>query len=93
MRIMRSLNGDVLEKIFSYLDFHSLIAAEMVCKQWKEVIDDRRLFWQLSKSICRGRAPKRKRDVPTGFDSTIFQKEKRKLKNLRALYPSRRMPE
>ena len=30
---MLSLNDDVLEKIFSELDFKGLLAAELVCKQ------------------------------------------------------------
>ena len=36
-----SLNSDVLEKIFSYLTFKDLMAAELVCKSWKQVIDTR----------------------------------------------------
>ena len=36
-----SLNSDVLEKIFSYLTFKDLTAAELVCKSWKHVIDNR----------------------------------------------------
>ena len=35
------LNPDVLEKIFSYLSFRDLMAVELVCKSWKEVIDNR----------------------------------------------------
>ena len=51
---MDKLNDDALEAIFSHLDFRSLDAAERVCKRWKELIGDRRLYWQLTKRICRG---------------------------------------
>ena len=55
---MEILNDDVLEKLFTYLNFRSLIAAEMVCKRWRQLINERRLFWQLSKSLCRVPIPK-----------------------------------
>ena len=42
---MDKLNDDALEAIFSHLDFRSLDAAERVCKRWKELIGDRRLYW------------------------------------------------
>ena len=33
-------------------------AAEMTCKLWKEVVNERRLYWQLSKHLCAQRIPK-----------------------------------
>jgi hypothetical protein len=30
---IQSLNGDVMEKIFSYLDFRDLLSAELCCTQ------------------------------------------------------------
>ena len=77
---MEILNDDVLEKIFNYLDFRSLIAAEMACKRWQQVINERRLFWQLSKSLCRMPIPK----VLSGEDTCRTKKhassrKKRKL--------------
>ena len=38
------LNSDVLERIFSYLSFRDLLAAELCCRKWKDVIDTRRVF-------------------------------------------------
>lgn len=52
------LNGDVLEIIFQYLDFRSLCSAEMTCRHWKEVINQRRLYWQLSKRLSALNVPK-----------------------------------
>ena len=52
------LNNDVLEIIFQYLDFRSLCSAEMTCRQWKEVINSRRLYWQLSKRLSALAVPK-----------------------------------
>ena len=34
---------DVLERIFSFLTFRDLLAAELVCTAWKHVIDTRSL--------------------------------------------------
>lgn len=51
------LNDDVLEVIFRYLDFRSLCSAEMACRQWKKVINDRRLYWQLTKRLCARAMP------------------------------------
>ena len=47
---METLNGDVLEHIFLYLDFSSLVAAEMTCEKWKDIISERKLFLKSSKS-------------------------------------------
>jgi hypothetical protein len=33
LRGIQSLNGDVMEKIFSYLDFRDLLSAELCCTQ------------------------------------------------------------
>jgi len=52
------LNIGVLELIFKFLDFRSLCAAEMTCKLWKEVVNERRLYWQLSKQLCAQRVPR-----------------------------------
>ena len=83
-----NLNDDVLEKIFTYLNFRSLIVAEMVCKRWKEIICERRLFWQLSKKLCR--ASKRKLPMTITFDSSNFRREQKKLKSRSKICPSRR---
>jgi hypothetical protein len=77
------LNSDVLEKIFQYLDFKSLCKAEMACKHWKEIINQRRLFWQLAKRLSALKIPniildatrKRKRDI----SEETFRKDRRKL--------------
>ena len=37
----------------TYLDFQSLISSEMTCWRWRSLINDRRLFWQLSKNIAK----------------------------------------
>ena len=47
---METLNDDVLEHIFLYLDFGSLKVAEMACKKWKDIISERKLYWKSSKS-------------------------------------------
>ena len=52
------LNADVLELIFKHLDFRSLCNVEMTCKLWKEVVNSRRLFWQLSKRLSAQMVPK-----------------------------------
>jgi len=62
------LNPDVLELIFRHLDFKELLAVELVCKQWKEVVDNRRLYKQLAKRICS-------RKVNIGFTRSGFQKQ------------------
>jgi len=64
------LNPDVLELIFRHLNFKELLAAELVCKQWKEVVDSRRLYKQLAKKICS-------RKVNIGFTRSAFQKQLR----------------
>ena len=103
---MEILNDDVLEKLFTYLNFRSLIAAEMVCKRWRQLINERRLFWQLSKSLCRRSIPKvlsgedtcrtkhansrKKRKLSSTFDKSAFIAEQRKLKQHANLWPSRR---
>ena len=51
------LNEDVLELIFQYLDFRSLCSAEMTCRHWKDVINQRRLYWQLSKRLSALKVP------------------------------------
>lgn len=55
------LPEEVLEKIFGYLDFGSLIRSEMTCRLWRKIINERRLFWQLSKNIAKSEVIKRKR--------------------------------
>ena len=75
--IMDKLNDDALEAIFSHLDFRSLDAAERVCKRWKELIGDRRLYWQLTKRLCR--ATKRKLPKSFTFNKSSLYKERRKL--------------
>ena len=87
---MASLNADVLEHIFHYLDFRSLCAAEMTCKHWKEVITDRRLYWQLSKRLSSMAVPtiflemmakkKRKRKTKQEFEPDEYHKERRKIR-------------
>ena len=67
------LNSDVLEKIFSFLEFRHLLAAELVCKKWKAVIDSRRLYKQLAKRICR-------KNVHVPFSRDAYNKH---LKDLR----------
>ena len=80
------LNDDVLETIFSYLNFRSLVKAEMVCKRWKEIIGERRLYWQLTKKLCR--ASKRKLPKSISFDMSNFNKERKKL----CRSPKRKLP-
>ena len=46
----------VLKTLEIYTTFFS--AAEMTCKLWKEVVNERRLYWQLSKHLCAQRVPK-----------------------------------
>ena len=36
-----ALNPDVLELIFSRLSFRDLVAARVVCRAWRRVIDNR----------------------------------------------------
>merc|ERR1712181_21843 len=64
------LNPDVLELIFRHLNFKELLAAELVCKQWKGVVDARRLYKQLARKICA-------RKVNIGVTRTAFQKQLR----------------
>ena len=67
------LNSDVLERIFSYLSFRDLLAAELCCKKWKDVIDTRRVYKQLAKRIC-------KKNVHVPFSRPAYNKH---LKDLR----------
>ena len=60
-----------------------------VCKQWKEVVDSRRLYKQLAKKICS-------RKVNIGFTRSAFQKQLRdvrrgrfKKKKNKSWFPSR----
>jgi len=48
-----SLNEDVLERIFTFLDFKDLLQAELCCLKWRRVITERRMYRQLSRRICR----------------------------------------
>jgi len=86
---MVQLNADVLELIFRYLDFRSLCAAETTCIQWKQVINDRRLYWQLSKRLSAQMVPKfcdiamedrKRRRSEMGLDEKP-RKERRLLRN------------
>ena len=36
-----ALNPDVLELIFTRLSFRDLVAAQLVCRAWRHVIDSR----------------------------------------------------
>ena len=74
---MAHLNADVLEKIFQYLDFRSLNAAELTCKPWKMVINDRRLYWQLSKRLSSIAVP----PILAACSSPASRKHKRKKKS------------
>ena len=70
---MPNLNPDVLEQVFSYLSFRDLLAAELVCKKWKDVIDSRRIYKQLAMRIC-------KKNVHVPFSRVAYNKH---LKDLR----------
>jgi len=70
------LNDDVLERIFTFLDFKDLLAAELCCLRWKSLIVDRRLFRQLSRQIC-----KKSIRLETKFSQHTFTKH---LKNIKA---------
>lgn len=75
-------NDDVLEKIFQFLDFKSLCAAELTCRQWHDIINDRRLFWQLSKSLSAVAVPRLiflAKDEKNVFNIEDFRKERRKI--------------
>lgn len=82
---MVELNADVLEIIFQYLDFRSLCAAEMTCKHWKNVINNRRLYWQLSKRLSARSVPRifgtNTRKRKSDFQSEAINRERRKLRN------------
>ena len=67
------LNSDVLERIFSFLSFRDLLAAELCCRKWKDVIDSRRVYKQLAKRIC-----KKKVNVP--FSRPAYNKHLRDLR-------------
>ena len=41
MSAVSALNPDVLELIFSRLSFRDLVAARVVCRAWRRVIDSR----------------------------------------------------
>ena len=41
-----------------------------MCKQWKEVVDNRRLYKQLAKKICSSK-------INFGFSRNTFQKQLR----------------
>ncbi len=45
------LTDDALERIFSLLDFRSLLHSEMTCRRWRRVIAERRLFRTLSRTL------------------------------------------
>ena len=67
------LNSDVLELIFRHLEFKDLLAVELVCRRWKEVVGNRRLFKQLAKRICS-------KKVNVGFSRLAFTRQLRVLK-------------
>ena len=80
------LNDDVLEMIFQFLDFKSLCAAEMTCRKWRDIINDRRLYWQLSKRLSAVAVPKliflpetEQRKRKSDFDVKAYRKERRKI--------------
>ena len=54
------LPDEILEKVFCYLDFSSLIATEMTCRRWHKLVNERRLFWQLAKNIAKSEVVKKK---------------------------------
>ena len=70
---MHTLNSDVLEQVFSFLSFRDLLAAELVCKTWKDVIDSRRIYKKLAMRIC-------KKNVHVPFSRGAYNKH---LKDLR----------
>lgn len=41
---MERIDDVILQKIFANLGSHSLMAAENVCKKWKDVINEKRLY-------------------------------------------------
>lgn len=85
---MTSLNADVLEQIFKLLDFGSLLACELTCKKWKEVINDRRLYWQLSKALLKKPVTFHIPKAPSAFKAikTRSQLNKKRAKDRRFLY-------
>ena len=46
---MELLSDKLLGRVFSYLDFRSLMAADMVCKRWQNVINKQQLYLKISK--------------------------------------------
>lgn len=76
---LEMLNEDVLELIFRFLDFRSLCAAEETCKMWKRVIDERRLYWQLSKRLCRHKLPilcSKRRKIEAKKNAAYYKRHK-----------------
>ena len=77
------LNADVLEKIFQYLDFRSLCSAEMTCRHWKDVINQRRLYWQLSKKLSKLNVPKMlhlNRNQSDDSNNSAFDQERKRIR-------------
>ena len=80
------LNDDVLEMIFQFLDFKSLCSAEMTCRKFRNIINDRRLYWQLSKRLSAMAVPKFKlfhetqqKKRKSDFNVEVYRKERRKI--------------
>ena len=60
---MELLSDKLLGRIFSYLDFRSLMAADMVCKRWQNVINKQHLYLKISK-----------RESPPGLNDDCLEK-------------------
>ena len=65
------LPDEILEKIFTYLDFQSLISSEMTCWRWRSLINDRRLFWQLSKNIAKSELGQGQKRLPPAQNDVL----------------------
>ena len=66
------LPDEILEKIFTYLDFQSLISSEMTCWRWRSLINDRRLFWQLSKNIAKSELGRGQKRLPPPAENDVL---------------------
>ena len=85
------LPDEILEKIFTYLDFQSLISSEMTCWRWRSLINDRRLFWQLSKNIAKSELGRGQKRLPPPAENDVLAAAARDVRRQANKYKRRRL--
>ena len=75
---IQDLDGDSMEFIFSFLAFWDLCACEKTCVTWRDLINDRRLYWKLTKRIANMPVPFKGLLGDNGRDDEDEERHKRR---------------